>query len=61
MQYIIASGVTVGDQRGELRPDKLNVITGLLLNLYFGFGTLLVYSRLLFLCVFGLFSGDLGC
>jgi len=44
--------------RGENFPlGKLNVKTGLPLNLYFGFSILLVFSRLLF---FGLLSGDLG-
>jgi len=48
--YIIASGITDGMHRGELAPGKLNIKTGLPLNLYFGFSILLVFSRLLFLC-----------
>ena len=36
-------------------PGKLNVKNGL----YFGFNIPLVFSRLLFLCFFGSFSGDL--
>jgi len=48
----MASGVTGEWQRGDLPPGKLNVKTGLPLNLYFGYSILLVFSRLLFLCVF---------
>jgi len=52
-------GVTEGGQKGELPPGKLNVKTGLPLNLYFGFSIILFFNMLLFL-FFGLFSGDLG-
>jgi len=48
----MASGVTEGGQRGESTPGKLNVKTGLPLNLYFGFSILLVFNMLLFSCVF---------
>jgi len=43
-----------------LPPGKLNVKTGLPLNLYFGLSILLVFSTLLLYVFFGLFSGDLG-
>ena len=43
-----------GFREANYPPDKLNIKTGLLLNLYFGFGILLVYTRLLFTC----FSDD---
>jgi len=47
--------------RGENCPHgKLNVKTGVQLNLYFGVIILLVFSRLLFCVFLELFSCDLG-
>jgi len=51
-QYNIASGVTDGRQRGELPTWQAECKSGLPLNLYFGLSILLVFSKLLFLCVF---------
>jgi len=59
-QYIIASDVTDGRQRGKSRPGNLNVKPDRHLKRYFGFSIRLVFSRLLFCVFFGLFSGDLG-
>jgi len=60
IQYIIASGVTDGGQRGELPPGKLNVKTGLPFHLayisvlaFFWFSVGCCFSMF-----FGLFSGD---
>jgi len=51
-QYNIASGVTNGGKRGELATWKAECRSNLPVNLYFGLNILLVFSRLLFLCVF---------
>jgi len=46
------SVVTDGGRGANFPLGKLNVKTGLPLNVYFGFSILMVFSTLLFLCVF---------
>jgi len=63
----VQNRVTIGrvTDRGEGAnhpPGKLNLKTGphSAFSLYFGFSILLVFSRLLFFCVFPVVSGDFG-
>jgi len=62
IQYIIPSGVSDWGRRGELPPGKLNVKTGLPLNL--GYISVLAFCWFsvgcCFCVCFGLFSGDFG-
>jgi len=56
------SGVTDGGLGWEPSPLQLNVKTEPPFSLYIGFSIILVFSRLLFFCIFrkffGVFSGD---
>jgi len=57
-QYNIASGVTGGGQRGKLPTWQAECKNGLPVNLHFSLSILLVFSRLLFFCVFRIIFGD---
>jgi len=53
MQIVIRSYINPQVTDGQNRlPGKLNVKTGTPFSLHFGFGILLVFSRLLSFCVF---------
>jgi len=58
----LISGITDGWQVCESPPCQANVQSGPrpLLSLYFGIYYSFGFSRLLFFCVFGVFSGDFG-
>jgi len=63
LEMHLISGPADGWQGCEppLPPSKLNVRTEPLPSLYFGIYYSFGFSRLLFFCVFGVFSADSGC